>query len=118
MRPDWETSTLGLVYGFIAVRMIIDLVFAAIISFQTGTWITGGGFWVLCWVFYLLLFFAFRSGTFHGTYGRKVRYSREPGAWWFVFGVIALFHMAVTVVFASNVIDWQAILASTGHSGL
>lgn len=50
-----------MIYGFIAVRMVIDLVLAAIISTQTGTWITGGGMWLLCWAFYLLLFFGVRK---------------------------------------------------------
>lgn len=107
-----------MIYGFIAVRMIIDLVFAAIMSYQTGTWITGGSFWFVCWAFYLLLFFGVRTGTFHGTYGRKVYYWREPAGWWVGFGFIVLFHLAVTFVFAWEVIDWRAIFALAGHGGL
>lgn len=111
MRPSWNTSTFGLIYGFIAVRMIIDLVLAAIISTQTGSWITGGGMWLLCWAFYLLLFFGVRSGTFHGTYGRKVYYWREPAAWWFVFGFIVTAHATLTFLFAYLVIEWAALFA-------
>lgn len=112
MRPSWKRRTFALIYGFIALRMVIDLFLAAIISTQTGSWITGGGMWLLCWAFYLLLFFGVRSGTFHGTYGRKVYYWREPAAWWVVFGFIVLFHLAVTVLFAWTANDWTALSES------
>lgn len=98
------------IYGFIAMRMLVDAVIATTISHQTGSWIAGGGFWVLCWVFYLLSFFGTRSGTFHGRYGRKVHRCREPTAWWIVFGVIAVFHAAVTILFAWSVIDWHRLI--------
>lgn len=111
MSLDAETKIDRLIYGFIAVRLLIDLVLAVIVSTQTRSWITGGGMWLLCWAFYLLLFFGTRTETFHGRYGQKVYRWREPAAWWFVFGFIVIVHFAITIVFAYLVIDWPALFA-------
>ena len=111
MSPSSETTIDRLIYGFIAIRMLVDAIIAAAISFQTRSWITGGGMWALCWVFYLLLFFGTRTETFHGRYGKKVYRWREPAAWWFVFGFIVIAHSAITLLFAYLVIDWTALFA-------
>jgi hypothetical protein len=109
MSPSSETKIDRLIYGFIAVRMLIDVIIAAAISFQTDSLITGGGFWILCWVFYLLLFFGTRTDTFHGRYGQKVYRWREPAGWWFVLGFIVLLHLTITLLFALLVVDWPSI---------
>lgn len=110
MSPTLDKRTFRIIYGLIAARVLIDLLIAAAISYQTGTWITGGAFLGLCWVFYLLLFFGTRSGTFHGRYGQKVHHWREPTAWWVVFGIVVVFHAAVTIIFAWSVIEWHRLI--------
>jgi hypothetical protein len=109
MSRSSETKIDRLIYGFVAVRMLIDVIIAAAISFQTDSLITGGGFWILCWVFYLLLFFGTRTDTFHGRDGQKVYRWREPAGWWFVLGFIVLLHLTITLLFALLVVDWPSI---------
>ena len=111
MNLNAENNIDRLIYAFIAIRVFIDLVLVAIMSVQRGSLIAGGAMWLLCWVFYLFLFFGTRTETFHGRYGSKVYRWREPAACWFVFGFIALFHLVITTLFAYAAIDWPRLLS-------
>ena len=88
---------------FLALRVLLDLTVAVIISRQAGSLVPGVGFILICSVFYLFLYFGLRNEEFRGRYGRRVILWREPVGYWFVIGFLAVFHLSITVLMVRSV---------------
>ena len=90
-------------FVYLAVRALIDTALAAITYRQVGSLVPGVGFMLICGAFYCFLYFGIRNEEFHGRYGRRVILWREPFGYWLVVAFLALFHLAVTALFAAGV---------------
>lgn len=106
----WQTEEKidSFLYAFIVIRSASDLALAIALYFQAKSLIIAGGYWALCWIFSLFLFFGIRSETFRGRYGRKVIRWREPFAWWFCFVFLVLMLATITTVIAWS-LDWHLL---------
>ncbi len=87
-------------YLFLALRGVVDLALMAVALFQSrALWLSLVPLPIYC-VFYGFLAFAIRNERFPRTRRGSVGLE-EPWAYWSVFSVLVLMHLAVTGLFAS-----------------
>lgn len=92
-------------FAFLALRALIDLTLAVIVYYQAGSFAPGIGLVLVCSVFYFFLYLGIRNEKFYGRYGRRVFLWREPVAYWFVVGLLVLFHLIITVLMV-RLVHW------------
>lgn len=88
---------------FLAVRAVIDLAIGVLLYRQMGELMPVIGWLCLCAVFYVFLISGLTREEFPGRYGQRVSLWREPIGYWFVVGFLIVAHLALSVLFATQV---------------
>lgn len=90
-------------YLFLALRGVIDVASIGAAWFQSGAFLLSLAPLPIYAVFYGFLLFAIRNERFPATNKGSVDLS-EPWAYWTVFLVIELMHLAITALFVAQLL--------------